>query len=145
MKSCSSKELKRQNYLISEIENTYHEMSLKLGISDSAMVILYAVCDSKGCCPLQEICRRSGVSKQTLNSALRKLEQEDIVYMESAGSRTKNVCLTPKGRQLANVTAVRMIEAENAIFASWTKEEVETYLSLTEKFLTALREKVKEL
>ena len=120
-------------------------MSLKLGISDSAMAILYTVCDSGDCCPLQEICRRSGIRKQTLNSALRKLEQEDIVYLKSVGPRNKTVCLTPKGRQLAQRSAVQIIEAENDIFASWPEEDVDAFLALTEKFLTALRKKAQQL
>lgn len=141
MKIYVSKEMKRFNYLIGEIDAAYHEMSLKLGLSDSAMRILYTICDNGECCLLQEICRRSGVSKQTINSAIRKLEKEGIVYLEPAGTRNKNVCLTDKGKRLAERTAARMIEAENDIFASWKKEDVEKYLELTERFLIAFREK----
>lgn len=141
MKIYVSKEMKRFNYLIGEIDAAYHEMSLKLGLSDSAMRILYTICDNGECCLLKEICRRSGVSKQTINSAIRKLEKEGIVYLEPAGTRNKNVCLTDKGKRLAERTAARMIEAENDIFASWKKEDVEKYLELTERFLIAFREK----
>ena len=46
------KKLKRYNYLIGETEATYHEISLKLGLSDSAMKILYAICDNGKSCLL---------------------------------------------------------------------------------------------
>ena len=69
---------------------------MKLGLSDSAMRILYALCDLGDRCPLQSICRRSGLSKQTVNSAIRKLEQEGILYLEQATARAKQVCLTER-------------------------------------------------
>ena len=46
---------------------------------------------------------------------------------------------------MAERTAGRVIEAENQIFASWTKEDVETYLNLMEVFLKALKEKGKDM
>lgn len=145
MENYVSKEMKRCNYLIGEIDAVYHEMALNLGLSDSAMRVLYAICDNGENCLLQEICRRSGVSKQTINSAIRKLEAEGIVYLEPAGGKNKNVCLTKEGKRLAEQTVVRIMEAENDIFASWAKEDVDKYLGLTEEFLTAIREKAKYL
>ena len=141
----SSKEMKRYNHLCSEIEAAYHEMSLKLGLSDSAMVVLYSICNKGDSCLLQEICYQSGVSKQTINSAIRKLEAEGIVYLEAVNAKNKNVCLTEKGKQLAQATATKMIEAENNIFDSWQKDEVEKYLELTERYLKALQEETKKI
>lgn len=68
--------LKRYNYLFGEIEAVYHEISLQMGLSDSVSRILYAICDEGDRCPLSLICRRTGLSKQTVNSALRRLEEE---------------------------------------------------------------------
>ena len=137
----SYRELKRYNYLLGEIDAQYHEMSLKLGLSNSAMMILYAICDSGECCLLREICRRTGISKKTINSAIRKLEREGMVYLESAGVKNKNVCLTKQGKRLAEDTVMRIMEAENEILAAWPEEDVERYLDLTERFLEAIREK----
>lgn len=147
MSSSASKALRRFNYLSAEIGAAYHEMSFQLGLSDSAMQILYAVCDcgQDGVCPLQVICRQTGLPKQTVNSALRKLEAEGMLYLEQLGAKGKNVCLTDTGKLLAKNTALRMIEAENEIWDSWRAEDVETYLALTEKFLLAFQKKTKEL
>lgn len=141
METYVSKEIKRYNHLIGEIDAVYHEISLKFGLSDSAMKILYTVCNNGDCCLLQDICRLSGISKQTINSAIRKLEAEEILYLETAGTKNKNVCLTDKGKLLAQRTAIRIIEAENEIFASWSKEEVNQYLELTERFLFEIKKK----
>lgn len=145
MKNYTSKEMKRYNYLFCETGAVYHEASLRLGLSDSAMTVLYTICDNGGSCLLQEICRCSGLSKQTINSAIRKLEREGALYLESTGGRVKNVCLTNAGEILVKRTALRIIKMENAIFSSWPKEDVETYLELTERFLLDLKEKTKEL
>lgn len=76
-------------------------MHLKLGMSDSAISILYAILEQGDSCLLQHICHYTRLSKQTINSALRKLEREDIVYLEMAGSKNKMVHLTETGRTLA--------------------------------------------
>ena len=141
-----SGELKRYNHLITETDRAYHEASLRLGLSDSAMIILYTICeDGQERCPLKELCRRSGLSKQAVNSALRKLEGEEILSLEKAGGKNKNVRLTEKGKALADNTALRIMEAENEIFASWPREEVEKYLQLMEQYLISFREKAAKI
>ncbi len=140
-----SKEMKRYNYLIGEIEATYHEASLKLGLSDSVARILYAMCDVGEGCLLQDICFYTGISKQTVNSALRKLEVEEILYLEPYNAKSKKVFLTEKGRKLAERTAYRILRAEDEVFASWEKADVDQYLDLTEKYLKCLRAKIKEI
>lgn len=145
MENYVSREMKRFNHLIGEMDAVYHEMAFHFGLSDSVMDILYTICNDGDSCLLQEICRRSGISKQTINSAIRKLESQGMVYLEQAGAKNKMVCLTEQGKQLAEATVVQIIEAENEILAAWKREEVETYLDLTEKFLESIREKSKNL
>ena len=43
MKNTLSPALRRSNYLHSETDAAYHELCLKLGISDSAMNLLYII------------------------------------------------------------------------------------------------------
>ena len=137
---CESKALGRFNYLLGETTAAYREVSARLGLSHSVMQILYAVLEGGGTRrPLQEVCVKTGVSKQTINSALRKLEAEGYVRLEQAGGRNKDVCLTPAGEALAGRTVARIMAAENAVFASWPEEDVEAYLMLTERYLTGFR------
>lgn len=138
-------QLKRINHLSSEIDAAYHEAAQKLGLSDSAMQVLYAICNNGEKCLLSDICNLSGTSKQTINSAIRKLEAEGIVYLETFSGRKKNVCLTAKGENLMNNTVVRLIKIENEIFSSWTKPEQELYLELMQRYLTSFRDKIGEL
>ncbi len=141
----SSKELKRHNYLVSEIEAAYHETAVKLGLSDSSMTVLYTICDNGDSCPLRDIIHNSGSSKQTINSALRRLETDGIIYLEADGAKNKTVCLTKHGKMLADKTARKIIDIENDIFSSWNPEDVNKYLELTERYLRDFKEKTTKL
>lgn len=143
MENVNQSETRRYNRLISEIDEVYHEVAVRQGYSDSAMAILYALADNDGRCPLPELIRLSGVNKQTINSALRKLEKEDIIYLESAGGKSKRVCLTEKGRSTVRKTVERVIDVEKRIYSSWSKEEWSLYLQLTERYLHQLREEMR--
>ena len=108
------------------------------------MLVLYAVCGNGGSCPIDDICRLSGVRKQTVNSALRKLEAEGVVYLEAINGKRKRVCLTENGKTLTDRTVTRLITIENDIFDSWTQEEYETYLALMERYLSVFKKKLQE-
>ena len=136
---------KRYNYLAMETEAAYHEASVKLGLSDSVSLILYTICNNDGICLLGDICRLAGIRKQTLNSAVRKLEAEEIVYLKAADGKKKYVCLTEKGKMLSEKTVLKLIRIENEILESWTEEERETYVRLAEQYLKSFKEKIKNL
>lgn len=140
-----SKTLKRYNYLFGETGTAYHEIYLKLGMSDSAIAILYAILENGDCCLLRDICHYTGMSKQTVNSSLRKLEEEKILYRELVDGKNKMIHLTQEGKILAERTAGRVLATEDEIFASWPPEDVQKYLELTENFMLALKEKAKTI
>lgn len=145
MKTTIQSEARQYNRLISEIDEVYHEIAIRQGFSDSAMAILYTLSDNNGQCRLSELIKLSGISKQTINSALRKLEKNEIVYLEPVGGKSKRVCLTEKGVSTVRATVDRVLDAEKQIYASWSKEEWELYVQLTERYLHQLREKMEEI
>lgn len=136
-------QMKHFNLLLSEMDAAYHDAALRLGLSDSAMLILYTICWCDGECLLSDI--TSGASKQTINSALRKLEADNIVCLEAFEGRKKKVRLTEEGNQFVKDTVFRLIEVENAIFNIWSDEEKNTYIELTRRYLTDFRERIKKL
>lgn len=145
--SHGSKALRRFNHLFNETTQAYHDASVRLGLSHSMMQILYTVydCGDGRRCPLRDVCVQTGISKQTINSALRKLEGEGIARLEQTGGKRKDVCLTEKGLALAQRTVARIMEVEDGVFASWQPEDVETYLTLTQRYLTAFRQGIQNL
>jgi len=140
-----SKTLKRYNYLFGETGMAYHEIYRKLGLADSAISILYAILESGDCCLLRDVCQSIGLSKQTVNSSLRKLEAENVLYLELVDGKNKMIRLTKEGKALAEKTAGRVLVIEDEIFASWPQEDVQKYLELTENFMRALKEKAKTM
>lgn len=145
MDNLMTAELKRFNYLTNEIDAAYHEAARMLHLSDSALMILYTICNCGDSCLLSDIHRLSGISRQTLNSSLRRLEADGIVYLKLFEGKKKKVHLTAKGQELAENTAVRLIEIENGIFASWTEDEKKLYLELTQRYLSSFQDSVKKL
>ena len=95
----TSRDMRRFNHLLQETDAVYHEMAQHWGLSDSVMGVLYTLCDAGGRCRLRDICYWSGMTKQTVNSALRRMEGDGLIYLEAAG-RGKDVCLTPEGEAL---------------------------------------------
>ena len=140
------KEMRRLNCLIGETDSVYHEAAVKLGVSDSTMQILYTICmTGENYCQLSEIARLTGSSRQTIHSSVRKLEQEGVVCLKAKNGRDKIVYLTEYGKKIVEKTALRMIEIENDIFGGWTKEEKNTYVELTQRYLSSFQEKAGEL
>lgn len=133
------------NRLLAEIDTVYHEIAQRQGFSDSAMSILYALADNDGKCRLTDLIKLTLISKQTVNSALRKLESEGIVYLESIGGKAKQVCLTQKGLKIAENTVNKILKTENKIYSSWSDEQWQLYLSLTRQFLRDLKKETEEI
>lgn len=134
----------RANALASELDAIYHRAAVKLGISDSAMFVLYTMDALGDGCQLQAVCRQCGIPKQTVNSALRRLEAEGILFLEGQG-RGKRVRLTDRGTAYLDKTVRRLREAEQRAFRDWTEAEFAQYLALTEKYSTALEAEIEKL
>lgn len=133
------------NYLSSELASVYHNSSVKFGISDSVSVVLYSILDAGNECLLSDIYKTSGISKQTINSAIRNLEARDIVVLRQIDGRSKKVAFTDKGREYAKATVERLYNAEGKAFESWSEEEIQQYISLMEKYVDTFRAEIEKL
>ena len=133
----------RINYLTSEMDTVYHRASLKLGISDSVSLILYTIYDAGGSCLLSEIYKKSGISKQTVNSALKKLEAEGYLTLSAgADQRSKRVCLTEKGERFVKAHVDRVPEAEAAALGAMTAAERDALIRLTGRYRALFAQKL---
>lgn len=136
---------KQYTYLAGEINALYHEAAVKAGVSDSIQNILYVICENGTSCLQSEISKLTGISRQTINSAIRKLEKEDIVYLKQGKGRNTIVCLTRKGEKYASEKIKPLLEIENMIWQEWTPEEQREYLRLTEKYRDALKKHLENM
>ncbi len=138
-------EIHQINYLTTEMGSLYHQISLKLGVSDSVGTVLYAIYDAGNVCLLSDIYKKSGISKQTIHSAIRSLEANGILYLESYSGRAKRVVLTDLGKEYVQKTAEQIYRAEMDAFETWTEAEISTYIRLMGKYVACFRQKVQNL
>lgn len=142
MENAQRRAVQTLNALSYDLDVVYHQAARRLGVTDSAMYVLYRLYELGDGCRLQDICRDAGISKQTINSALRKLEGEGILYLTPEGGKTKRVRLTEAGKIRVSQTAARLYGAECAALEGWTPEEIETHLHLMTKYIRSFRAQI---
>lgn len=140
-----SKNLREFNRLFKEFNDLYHEAALKLGLSNSAFDILYAICELGDGCLQRDICEATFMPKQTINSSIRKLELEGYLVLTHGKGRSMHISLTENGMKLLESTIYPIIKYENEAFSSMTDDECRQLLALQAKYASSLREKFKEL
>lgn len=145
MKTILNEQLRQFNYMIGEIDKIYHEAAVKFGLSDSVQAVLYTLRGEGKPCLISDICRFSGVSKQTLNSALRKMEQDGLITLAAVNGKQKSVSLTKKGEQTAESTADKIIDAENRVFSAWSDKERSEYLRLTRLYCDEFKKEIDKI
>lgn len=141
----SRPELKRINHIVSEFDQIYHSLSSHFDLSDSEFSILYTLCVEDMSCPLSDVTKLTGLPKQTINSALRNLERDGIIFLSSVNGRNKAINLTEKGLERCKESVLKIIEIENNILKSWGDEKVERYIEASKDYNDLMKEGIKNL
>lgn len=134
------------NILTTEIESLYHKASVKLNMSDSRSIVLYCIYESENkSCLLSDIYKLTGISKQTINSSLRLLEEDNIVKLENVDNKSKRISLTEEGIIYSEKTIAKLCEAEAKAFSVLSDKEIDTYISIMKKLYSSLNEEVDKI
>lgn len=134
-------ELNRLNKAIAEL---YHDLCVQLGISDSVFDIFYAIATlGDGCCQ-KEICDYAFTSKQTIHSAIHKLEKEGMLRLSPGKGREMHIFLTPAGVQFTREKIDPVIAGENEALSQMQPDETDQLLLLTEKYTRCLRSQLQK-
>lgn len=139
------KELEMFNFLYKEMDDMYHDIAVRLGLSDSAFNILYTICILGDGCLQKDICNATYISKQTVNSSIKKLEQANILTLTSGKGRDMHLHLTEAGKELVTEKIFPVIEMENQTFSELPSMERQFLLELTEKYVRRLRKNADRL
>lgn len=137
--------IRRINCLTKDLDSLYHQAARNLGVADSVMCVVYMVHERGDGCLLYDIWNESGISKQTINSAIRKLEQDKILFLEQDKGRNKRIRLTPEGSVYVERMATKLLEMECASFEGWTEQEIGLHLELMERYNRAFRAQVEQM
>lgn len=141
MKIHLSKQLLHWNSLYQEMNEIYRQYAAKKGISETTLWLLYFLCEQGGSCTQRALCRSLLDPPQTVNSCLKKLEQQGLVSLQLvAGSRkNKEVFLTESGEQLAEEVVLPLMQAEQQSFFDLSEREQTQMLTLMQKHMDLLR------
>lgn len=140
MQNNQNQTLKEFNRLYREMDGLYHMLALHAGLSDSAMFILYALAEMGGGCLQKDIAAAYGISRQTINSATKKLEREGILTLTHGKKRDMHMHLTPAGEDLVREKIFPIMELENRSFDLMSPAESRELLRLMEKYLLLFKE-----
>lgn len=141
----NNEKLKEFNRLNRKFEGLYHVVARREGLSDSAFIILYELWDQGDGCLQKDICDAASISKQTIHSAMRKLEQAGCLYMKPGKGRQMRIFLTDEGRKLVEEKILPVSRKEAEAFGELEEEECAEMLRIIEKYLEHLDKKIKEL
>lgn len=139
--------LRAYNVLYKETNAIYHQLAGYFGLSDTAFWLLYSLRETDRPLNQAELCSILCASKQTVNSALKSLEGEGLIRLESAPGdrRSKEVHLTEAGTARAEASVYRVLEIEEQAALRLSPEERLAILALERRHLEALRQEAERL
>ena len=134
------------NSLLKELDDIYRHAAKDLALSECTLWILYTLRVEQTAPTQSEIGRFLYQPKQTVNSALKKMENDGLIeFFHAANRKNKQIRLTDKGKALAAQSADKVIKVEyNALFGLSDKEQ-ETFLLLFSKFNKLLSKNMQAL
>jgi len=131
--------------LYKELDDLYRDIALRAGLSNAAFSVLYALWDLGDGSLQKDLCGRCYLSKQTVHSAVRKLEEQGFLRMEPGRGRDVHLHLTEAGRELIRRAVLPVTEAEDRAMAAMAPADRETFLRLTRQYVACLREQTRDL
>lgn len=132
------------NQLYKKMDEIYHLYAKRMGISDTALWLLYSLYEEGTAYTQRELCSIWQLPPQTVNSALKTLERQEIIALVPIPGNQKNkrIALTTKGEEMTREIIHPLILAEQRTFAGLTEAEREALLSLTQKHVDLLQEEI---
>lgn len=134
------------NQLLKECNTLYHSVATELGLSDCAFWILYTLHDSNQLVKQSDICDNASMPRQTVNSALKKLEKDGYLTLRRIdGKMGKSIHLTDKGEAFVAQNITPIMRAEEKACASFSKEETEMFLNIFASLVKRLDEEISNI
>ena len=141
------RELAIFNQLSKEMDEVYHQYARRNGLSDMHLWLLYAFCEQGQANTQREMSAMWHYPPQTVNSAIKTLEKQEIFTLSAMDDNRKNklVRLTEKGERLVQTSIHPLMHAEQSAFTAMEADERETLLALTAKYVALLQHEVASL
>ena len=130
-----------------EIDDVYHMLALKFGLSDSAMWILCTMREANRELTQSEIAQEMSMSRQTVNSTIKNLEKQGYLRLEvvSGDRRNKILSFTEEGETFVKRTVDRVLSLEHQVFENLEVEEQEKITQILRKYTRFMRERAEKI
>ena len=104
------------------------------------------MCEEEGTLTQSSICDALYQPKQTVNSALKKLENDGYIELETMDDhRSKQINFTEKGSKFVDETVGKVIANEQKALLSLTLEEQEMFIGLFHKYTNLLKNNINSM
>ena len=126
-----------------ECDTIYRTAAARMGLSDCAFWILYTLLDENKTYTQAEICDSASMPRQTVNSALKKLERDGLLCLRRLeGRKGKSIHLTEKGDQYVKLHIHPIMESEERACAQFSDQEKETFLRYFRMLTESLKQEI---
>lgn len=132
------------NRFFEELNVLYYDIAKYYGLSNSAFDILYALNDEDGR-RVTDLAKAAFMSKQTLSSSLKRLEDDGLVKTQAQSRKFVCVFLTDKGKERIRKSILPLVEAEIEALKPFTPKELSQLQASIDKYLTSLRKELRKL
>lgn len=134
------------NQLLKECDNIYHDAAVRAGLSDCAFWILYSLHDADHTITQSEIGDNASMPRQTVNSALKKLEKDGYLTLEKIdGKMGKAIHLTDRGKEFVDAHIAPVAAAEERACASFPDGQKDAFLSTFRLLVDRLKAEIGEV
>ena len=123
-----------------QIDEFYHELAVRQGLSDSALLVLWSLEELGEGCTQTDICRQFALTKQTVHSSERKLSGDGLLSLLPGPGREVRVYPTEAGRALIREKVLPIKRAEESASRRMGEDGLAAMLQLTQKWLALFRE-----
>ena len=129
------------------MDGLYHAYAKSVGLTDTAFWLLYTLYESDRPCTQKDLGEVCFYAPQTINSAMKALEDKGLIRLELAPESRKNkhVLLTNTGEKLLKQKIAPLVQAEERSFDRLTEQERKALLGLTEKHIGLLQEEINRI
>ncbi|MDO4327368.1 MAG: MarR family transcriptional regulator [bacterium] len=135
------------NRLHKKMNVLYHDYAKSVGLSDAAFWLLYSLYEHGQSCTQKDLCSAWFYAPQTINTALKNLEEQGFIKLELAPKSRKNkqIFFTDKGKTLIDEKIVPLVHAEERSFDRLEEQERSQLLALTQKHIGIVEEEIRKI
>lgn len=130
-----------------EIDDLYHNVAVYFGFSESDFWIIYSLYEKGDGLTQKEICSNWAYSKQTINSAIKKLLNLKYIEMEAhvPSNHGRKIYLTPLGKNVAEKTVEKVMQAEEESFSKIKEEDMDKVINVFNKTYSLFKNEVEKI